>query len=94
MSLTRIQIKKIQGNAAAGELRVAGIEPPQLVFLAQMALEGDRGAWQALETLHASGELLAQAAPRNNTGQPGRYLSEGVLSSMNPPEHGAIPCQS
>ena len=75
MSLTRAQIEEIQDDAAAGGLRVAGVEPAQLVFLAQMALEGDTDAWHAVETLREAGELLVQAATGNTSCQPGCYLS-------------------
>ena len=55
MSLSRPEIEAIQDEAAAGTLQVAGVAPAQLVFLTQMALEGDDNAWQAIEVLRATG---------------------------------------
>lgn len=55
MSLSRAQIEEIQDKAAAGELRVAGVEPAQLVFLAQMALEGNDEAWAAVTQIAGGG---------------------------------------
>lgn len=94
ISLTRQQIGKIQDDAAAGALHVEGVAPAQLVFLAQMALEGDDDAWQAMETLYARGELSAQAAPPEQP-PPARALT--VLwrtIEYETPELRTIPCQS
>jgi hypothetical protein len=84
MSLTRQQIEEIGDRAASGALHVEGVDPVQLVFLAQMALEGDDAAWQAMKALRANEELLVQAAARNNPPHPWRYLYQDVSSGMNP----------
>jgi hypothetical protein len=57
VSLSRLEIEAIQDEAAAGTLQVTGVAPAQMVFLAQIALEGDDDAWQAIEALRASGEM-------------------------------------
>lgn len=49
VSLTRTQIEGIQDKAAREG-------PAELVFLCQMALEGDSDAWRAVTLLHKSGE--------------------------------------